>query len=669
MMIPKKRFRLAVLVLAHVALVVTTTRGSVQAQDTSEPNRSNTAQSEPTSPPPSERRADLANRNLREQLQTFAPGTHQSDESSASGTSGASGGGHVDIDDNKFAIVSLQQPIALGEYSASSLAGAVTITGSIDLPDGQAYKFTSASVPSFATDFKNALAGTPYEADSTESVLDTFPVLSDEFADRAVIIGYALPMRQALQQESSLRRMAIGLEVWNSAFLQPMSSPALEEMTTARTTETETLHASASMDALGSSADSSGQVGISSSSDSSSSEDAISSWAPRRYASRMTNRSGVNDVRYWFRFTDGTGDGGAMRHRAFNHNTRYALEIGFKSTGKRYCNRPTKFMTGGYLKNARIDVRVDYEEDPTDAVVWISDLKDLKRRQLRNPNGDFFVSWECGTDPLLEPLLPRSSSFQQHLGTDGLGPFQVQLMRRVIAVDFGPLRTVISPLNSRALRTFNMVPAEQAHRGVPGISDLEDFHLSFNVPWPLNWNFESTQSRPWHLINNHARYLCCNYDAAQGGGYIHVTPTNTRRERGLGGTWLNQTFSIRGHQFYEQGGSGTRGTLLPLRNGQIQLGSNTGVIFEGYFRCPVWSPARSNNPGGDCSVRVWIKSYSHPTWRNLYRTFTIPSDGKWHHRESVEWWPAMRSDRWISIAIDTRGYAIDIDGIWVSSDL
>ncbi len=302
------------------------------------------------------------------------------------------------------------------------------------------------------------------------------------------------------------------------------------------------------------------------------------------------------------------------------------MEIGYKDTGQEDCDNAQNFISIGFPSSAL--VQVDYQEDTTDAVLWFGSLNTMRLFQNANPASNFYASWKCDSD----------SDFRSFpLGE--IGPFQVQLGYSLYAPQ--------SPAYTFSDATFDMIPAEQAHKGVPSPGVTTPIHLVFDSPWPRDWSFEANSVSQWTASNSSIVNYCCGYDASQGGGYLYLSPQSSTA------TWVGQTFRIRG-----SGGS----------SGQLYLGSNTDYTLDIDFRCPTWSPSASGKSTPYCNVGVWLKTASHPSWTGQGHSWNIPNDGQWHHVRSTAW-GAQVSDDDIQMWIDTRGYHLDIDGVWVSSGL
>ncbi len=617
-------------------------------------------------------REALATTSLQSQIGTYTRALNGSDAAANDGTSDYR---TSEVADSTFTTVTLQNSVLLQDYESQAFPDAVSMSVFLELPDGTPLEFTSLQPGSLARDYRRLLSTTRYTPEVDRSILDTFPALSSQLEAKATVVGYALPTRIALTNEASLRKNAAGLEVWHSEFLQPMWHLAMEDsssggasgdsqsgnsVTQANDSDLRRYSSSSRSTKVPSPPGSLQPISsgsprhfysVSSRSTTVSSAPVsshpISSWSPRHFYSIMTNSNPVTDVMYWFRFTDGIDALGAMTSSAFDDGSRKTIEIGYKDTGHRSCNNPLYFMKANFPTNAK--VQVDRSEDDTDAVVWLSDLSVIKAHQLLNPNNDYFVSWHGGitNEALIEGGF-EPTAFMQDFLTGSPGPYQVQLGHWIV---------FNNPLATFSDKTFNIISHEQTHRGLPAANDNRDFHLAFDVPWTHNWNFEAGNTDHWRGVSNLLANICCAANAAQGNGYLHVVSTLVPPTDGTwNNTWVHQTFRVRG--------SGVEG-------GQLETGDNTGVMFEGYFRCPESSPAGAGHPNSarGCLVAIWVKTVAEPTWTGRYVLEEIPADGQWHHVESLHDLPSMQSDDDLDVYINTYGYRMDMDALWISTDL
>lgn len=354
-------------------------------------------------------------------------------------------------------------------------------------------------------------------------------------------------------------------------------------------------------------------------------EKRIPGWSPRHIYTIMSNTSPA-DVQYHFRFTPGAA---AMASPAF-YDPLYervsTLEFGYKDTGHQNCRNPRSFGQIGIPSAVR--PQVDYSEDSTDAVLWLTTLPALRNDQLANPTKDYVAFWKCDAD----------ADFRSNPAGE-IGPFEAQLGYS----QYYPQE----PAFTFAARTTHLVPREQAHKGIPSVGDGRAIHLAFDTPWPRDWDFEANRTTNWTPAYSTLTNFCCNYDAPQGGGYLYVAPLAS-----------GQSQSFAGQGFRIRGSSG--------ETGQLMLGNNTGVQSDVNFRCPIWSPAISGKLGTSCSVTVYVKTSANADYRSV--SYMVPADGKWYYGDK-EIVPSQTSDDDLTVWIDTRGYHMDVDGVWLSSGL
>ena len=279
---------------------------------------------------------------------------------------------------------------------------------------------------------------------------------------------------------------------------------------------------------------------------------------------------------------------------------------------------------------------------------------------MANPSKNYLAYWKCNSTANFDPVDSIEGSDQRRNGQ-----YEVQLGRLVARfpsdlVTLLPGPFVQSPLNTLSSRTFTIIPSEQQWRAIPPVADVRDRHFAFGVPWTRDYNFErSSSAGEWAGADSTSTLYCCNSDAAHGSGYIHIRPTSHHNR-----SFLLQTFFIRG-----QG----------LEGGQAELGTRTGINFEASMRCPTWAPGHAARMFPNvarimdrCRVVVWIKTPAEPSWARaaapfLYFATSVPNDGEWHHVEVLDEFPTMQSDAVVQLSINSSGYPMDFDNIWVWS--
>jgi hypothetical protein len=91
------------------------------------------------------------------------------------------------------------------------------------------------------------------------------------------------------------------------------------------------------------------------------------------------------------------------------------------------------------------------------------------------------------------------------------------------------------------------------------------------------------------------------------------------------------------------------------------------VCSEGTFRCPTWAPAFNNKGTDHCVVEVWLKGDTEG-WAGNGFFWNIPADGRWYAVLS-EAWDAQQDNRFHDVWINTNGYPMDVDVVWVQSGI
>jgi hypothetical protein len=346
----------------------------------------------------------------------------------------------------------------------------------------------------------------------------------------------------------------------------------------------------------------------------------LSTWAPTSMVSVMTNAGGV-DVNYWFKWE---GPSSTTNHRWNSGDT--VFEFGYKGTGNDGCSSEDGWL-GKAGWPANMDIQVDYTEEGDDAVIWMDGVGNLKNHINNNPGSEYSVWWPCSNN--------------NHFDEDTINAYQVALNECDI---------ICEPFTTFTAQAYNYIPAEQAGQSVPNDQfDNRLIQTNLTAPWPKNWNFEDGIAN-WNTWN--ASRTSINGNAYQGNKYIYVQPNQS----GKG----NQTLS-RLRQLFDVKTSSTKAP-----NG-YELGNNTNITYEGYFRCPVWAPEWAGRPAGtDCSIQVRWRTVANGNWR--VKNYTIPSDWTWY-RVYFDADPAQVSDDNLQLFLDTRGFPMDIDAQWVTSGI
>ena len=119
-------------------------------------------------------------------------------------------------------------------------------------------------------------------------------------------------------------------------------------------------------------------------------------------------------------------------------------------------------------------------------------------------------------------------------------------------------------------------------------------------------------------------------------------------------------------------GIGKQFTIDTTTTGQspLTLGNNTAIQRELNVRCPTWSPGFAGAPAGTlCSVTIFVQSRAALDAGQAYCSAThfVPSNWSWEPLllESC----GTPSDDEIVVWIDTNGFPMDIDNLWIGSGI
>jgi len=365
-------------------------------------------------------------------------------------------------------------------------------------------------------------------------------------------------------------------------------------------------------------------------------------WAPTYIVDLLTNANGQSrnswDVAYWVNFGNRAG---AMSSPFFTTSTvQGTIEFGWKDTGHYYCDDAYNVVKHGWPDTN--DVRVDWTEDSDDAIIWVTDLHELRNDQLFNQNKEYFISYDCDyLQTAGASTIVRNDDFRE---IPNKSPRLEAQLGRYIGLN--------DPISTFSVRGQTIIPNEQGWRGVPLPADNRLIQTNADLPWNKDWAFENGQFNVWTIGPSTitARYCA---DGKVGHCYEYIAPSSTAGTHST----LSQTFTI----------------PSVTTKGRVFSGSNTDYTVTGWFRCPVWSPGHFKPSGGSsCKVRVGLRPINSSTIE--WETVTIPATHSWKFAQtginSSTWdWSAHSSDDQIEVIVDTLGYGVDVDAIWVSSGL
>jgi len=206
---------------------------------------------------------------------------------------------------------------------------------------------------------------------------------------------------------------------------------------------------------------------------------------------------------------------------------------------------------------------------------------------------------------------------------------------------FGPNK---EPWTTVSDATQRLVPPELGAEAFPAATEAQTYVTTNLTPWVHNGNFEESGS--WRGVKATPVRLCDSPDprnkANQGRCYMLWYPSN-----GESNGYLVQQFSVASRR---QPG-----------NYRFETGQNTGIQFEAAFRCP---PGSATTP---CKVTVYIRKQGG-TWAG--RTWRIPNDNRWYYvLDDSTFGTDDVSSSIIDLYIDNRGRTMEVDAVWVGSDL
>jgi len=221
--------------------------------------------------------------------------------------------------------------------------------------------------------------------------------------------------------------------------------------------------------------------------------------------------------------------------------------------------------------------------------------------------------------------------------------------RPVLEAQLGSWRYRIkSPSTTFSRRTQTIIPAEQGSKGLPNRADMTSMiQTNANLPWSTNWDFESGTA-PWTMPSPGTLNRICS-DGAVGSCYMYIRPERAQQASSI----MRQAFKVPSF----------------TTKGQVFSGSNTSYSVVARFRCPTWSPSAYKSGGNSCKIRVGLRPVNSSTTE--WESVDIPNNGQWYFKQTpVDWsWEKHANDDDIELLIDSTGYGVDVDGVWVSSGI
>jgi hypothetical protein len=353
-------------------------------------------------------------------------------------------------------------------------------------------------------------------------------------------------------------------------------------------------------------------------------------WAPNHVYSILTNSGpSDHDVNYWMKWYYPSFWIEDTEHADYG-----AFELGWKQTQNRGCNRTEgglgeNFVEAGFPSGVRKSV--DVSEDADDAVIWITDMDVVASQQYSDPNREFFMAWTCGNGNI--------DTFSQAEAGAATFTVSTNLCSTLIC---GPATS----RQSTSLSSLDYVPSDQAFRGFP--TGTMSRHTVIDSPWTQSWSFQAGDSIDWSRSPTTA---------------IYSVPCGTGIIRDCYGYFQPQ-YSGQGYQ-----------SLIVYQDFYVRTASDNlsytagkGKQFAGYFRCPTWAPSWAGvGQNSYCVVDIFAHNYSHVGATGF--RWHIPADGSWYSVMSDAFPRSPVSETWVSLSINTNGVPVDMDGLWVSSNV
>lgn len=340
-------------------------------------------------------------------------------------------------------------------------------------------------------------------------------------------------------------------------------------------------------------------------------------WAPNYAESQMGYKAWGN-VAYFFTWHSDQSPQGLKSYGPEWGFELPSLEIGWKRTGWAGC-RTTNSLNGSSGFPSDVYRGVDYTEDSGDAVLFVGDMQKMKLDQISNPGRIYSAWWGCGGGNFVPTSRPY---FNVSIGNQN------------------------RPAASYTHATLNYVPGESGHHGFPSTNPAPGMTATTQMltPWTRGGNFERGVSN-WAAHGTTADQICGTAD--QGYCFVRAYGNNT------GVAWL-YTADFTWNRTAQEGQAWR---YLPI-------GSNTGLQYEGAFRC------RSAFNSSPCYVDIWLKGRNGLSWDASRDAVVkrIPNDDKWYFVLNDALGGAGGQTEVFDLWINTRGRVLDVDAQWVSSD-
>jgi len=365
-------------------------------------------------------------------------------------------------------------------------------------------------------------------------------------------------------------------------------------------------------------------------------------WSPSSVVSLMQNESrrgsSWGDTAYFMQWKGPN----ALDHLAQPYNSHEApeFEIGWKSAPTvadgNGINKFTAVNRSGFPSTMKI--QWDYTEDRNDAVLALHNLNVLADDQRRNP-ARYYVGWGR--------LLYDLNQYPLNLWDRNAAN------RPIFEAQMGHTDNSTGPdvTNAYSAATLNLVPAENGKPGFP-IPEEKDhvYQANMDQAWLRYSNFEGGDA-DWVTQSAVKTRFCNQYSPLQGSCYEFLRHQNNWDQH----TYMGQTATVL-NQVNDGNGSNFR---------ILGTGTRTGLQTETSFRCPTYASQDRALYNGNCYVSLYVRGTGD--WQR--RDFAIPPDGHWRVALVDNWTAQPSNGQTVSYYVDTYGYPMDFDALWLSGGI
>lgn len=341
-------------------------------------------------------------------------------------------------------------------------------------------------------------------------------------------------------------------------------------------------------------------------------------WQPTYLATQISNGQPWGDVAYFFNWWNTP-----VGMQGLTDTGDRTFELGYKATQATSSCVLEQFGQTGIP--SEVEVKWDYSEDAYDAVVWFADLGPLEADQQQNPTRTYSAFGKC---------LANDDAYWK----DDPGAY-LQIQR-------GHWDAVQDPIGTVSDTSINVAPGETSWRGFPDQSQFDNEDISYSyfyAAWNRDHNFE--EGDPAWSTDGTATLerKCGRGNAFEGDCFMQVTPATSS-----GPSYLHQTFTIL--DLYR--------TIPNLDAYRYGSGEGNATQLEVALRCR--APTT-------CHPDVYLITGGVQKVLQI----DVPADLDWHWVtvDESEMWPSLPDTDQYSLWVDVRRKKMDIDALWVASDL